>query len=96
MLSPAPANHEGELTDKVLSEPGQADGDDVLLEDHVPGQSHQGHVVPEVCRAVQGVDVLGFDLEVLVRQPLRLLPDVPLPEPHLHPVGLSAEEQREC
>ena len=67
----------------------------MLLEDHVPGQSHQGHVVPEVGRAVEGVDVLGFDLEVLVRQPLRLLPHVPLPEPHLHPVGLGTE-MTEC
>ena len=93
VLGPAPAHHEGVLAHEVLPQPGETDGDDVLLEDHVPGQADQGHVVPEVRGTVERVDVLGLYLEVFVRESLRLLPDVPLAEPHLHAVGLGAEEE---
>ena len=63
----------------------------IHLEHDVPLESDQGHVVPEVGGAVGGVHVLGLQPEVLVRQPLRLLPHIPLAQPDLHPVDLGAE-----
>ena len=41
--------------------------------------------------SVSSVNSLGLQPEVLVRQPLRLLPHVPLAQAHLHAVDLGAE-----
>ena len=60
VLSPPPTDDLSVFADEGLPVPGQADGHDVLLEDHVPRQPHHGHVVAEVSRAVLGVHLLGL------------------------------------
>ena len=42
-------------------------------------------------RACQSVNSLGLQPEVLMRQPLRLLPHIPLAQADLHAVDLGAE-----
>ena len=59
MLRPSPSDDLGVLPDEILVVCGQAHRDDVLLEDHVLGQPHQGHVVAEVGRVVAVVNLGG-------------------------------------
>lgn len=48
VLRSPPADNLGVLSNEVLVVAGQTDRDDVLLENHVLGQTDQGHVVTEV------------------------------------------------
>ena len=57
VFSPPPANHFCKLSNKGLLVLWQAHWNDVLLEDHVPGQSDQGQVIPEVGWIVAWVDL---------------------------------------
>ena len=67
MFSSAPPHHKGIMSNKMLSKSRKTNRDDVFLEDDILLQSDQGHVVTEVCRTVQRMDVFGLDLKVLMR-----------------------------
>ena len=53
----------------------------------IPGEGVRG--VIDLC--LERVNSLGLQSEVLMRQPLRLLPHVPLAQADLHAVDLGAE-----